>query len=59
MRENNSFTCANRAPKSVYQVFRGNGKSISTLLAIAKKTGCLEEILRELRARESGDSDVI
>ena len=59
MSENNSFTRANRGQKIGYQGFRGNGKSIATLLAMAKKTGCLEEILRELKARESGDRDVI
>lgn len=36
---------------------RGSGKSMSTLLAIAMKTGCLEEVLRELKSRAGGDGD--
>lgn len=36
---------------------RGNGKSTLTLLAIAKKAGCLEEVLRELKNRAGGDGD--
>ena len=59
MSENNPATRANRGPKIEYQGFRGNGKSISTLLAIAKKTGCLDVILRELKAREAGGSNAI
>lgn len=41
----------------VVDTYCGNGKSTLTLLAIAKKAGCLEEVLRELKNRAGDDDD--
>jgi len=40
-----------------YKLARGNGKSIMTLLAVAKQCDCLEEVLAQLKERESGEDE--